>query len=322
MKKNNKPASKNVAPAASAENKKFTNRCRRIHQLVKLGLSEEKIQEIFKEENTRMVLCLYYTSFTKEGTRVKKVYKRDEKHHVVDVTETEVKVTLTGRQAAEAFLKENNIEPVALGPTYCYIKTDVEHLDELLETLKTMGRTSVTKPEPVVDTLVEREVKKIKSRKPSGNKNPEKKHVSNKQVRDAKSMRPVYAVLRKMRSAGANAEDVDKFIKERIKKYNPKMAAKIKEFITSRAKSFDLAFKFKNKPVAESKSADNRAKHRQLTAIEMKARKRAKRVARHLVALERLQKRQEEAAVNNAKAKAERAQKAQKPVQTELNMAA
>jgi hypothetical protein len=73
MKNNNKPASKNVAPAASAENKKFTNRCRRIRQLVKLGLSEEKIQEIFKEENTRMVLCLYYTSFTKEGTRVKKV---------------------------------------------------------------------------------------------------------------------------------------------------------------------------------------------------------------------------------------------------------
>lgn len=322
MKNNNKPASKNVAPAASAENKKFTNRCRRIRQLVKLGLSEEKIQEIFKVKNTRVVLCLYYTSFTKEGTRVKKVYKRDEKHHVVDVTETEVKVTLTGRQAAEAFLEENGIKPIATGPSYCYIKTDVEHLDELLETLKTIGRTSVTKPDPVVNAMIESEVKKIKPRKPSGNKNPEKKHVSNKQVRDAKSMRPIYAVLRKMRSAGANAEDVDKFIKERIKKYNPKMAAKIKESIISRAKSLNLALKFKNKPIAESKSADSRAKHRQLTAIEMKARKRAKRVARHLIALERLQKRQAEAAVSNAKAKAERAQKAQKPVQTELNMAA
>ena len=322
MKKNNIPASKNAAPAASAENKKFINRCRRIRRLAKLGFSEEKIQEIYKEENNRLVLCLYYTSFTKEGTRVKKVYKRDEKHHVVDVTETEVKVTLTGRQAAEAFLEENEIKPIATGPTYCYIKTDVEHLDEVLEKLKQIGRTSVTKPEPVMDALVEREVKKIKPRKPSGNKNPEKKHISGIQVQNAKAMRPVYAVLRKMRKNGAATADVDKFIKDRIKKYNPKMAARIKEYILSRATSLDLALKFKNKPIAESKSEERRAGKRQLTAIEMKARKRAKRVARHLAAIERLQKRQTEAAVSNAKANAERAQKAQKPVQTKLNMAA
>lgn len=318
MKKNNKPT-KNVAPA-KAENKKLINRQRRIRRLVKLGLSEDKIQEIYKEESNRLILCLYYTSFSKDTTRVKKHYTRDKSHKVTNVTEEEVTVKLTGRQAAELFLKENNIEPIALGATYCYIKTDESHLEELLDKLKPIGRTSVTKPDPVEDMLVKKEMKNVKPRKPSGNKDSKKNHVSNKQIRDSHNMSPYYAVLRKMRKKGADTSKVEDFINDRVKKHNPKLAEDIKKWITSKAKTLDLAIKFKNKPA--SKSEEHRAKHRQLTSIEVKARKRAKKTVRHLAAIERLQARQKAAEENNKGLREESAQKAQKPVQTELKMAA
>lgn len=311
MKKNNIPAIKNAAPAnAEITNKKLVRRQRRLRHLAKLGFSEDEILEIFKDESVRMVMCLYYTSFTMEGTRTKKIYHRDEKHHVTNVTEEEVKVTLTGRQAAEKFLKENNIEAVTLGPTYCYIKTDVDHVDGILETLKPLGRTSVTKPEPMTKEKLEKDKEKQRKLEHKENKKPTNNTAEVKVAAKAKrkelnkqkaAMRPYYAALRK---GGVSA---------RIKKYNKTLAEKIEKWLKDFRK-------------AEAEKAENskeyRAKHHQLTSTEMKSNKRARKVAKHLAAIERLQKRQAEAAVNNAKAKAERAQKAQKPVQTELKMAA
>ena len=308
MKKNNIPA--NNAVPANAENKKLVKRQRRLRHLAKLGLSEEEILKIFENESVRMILCLYYTSFTKKGTRIKKTYKRDKNHHVVDVTEKEVEITLTGHNAAEAFLKENNIEAVKIGPTYCYIKTDVDHVNDLAEKLKEMGRVSITAPEPVTKESLEKEKEKKrklenkKNRKPSNNTAEAKAAAKAKRKEsniEKTNMRPYYAALRK----GG--------VCKRIKMHNKPLAEKIEKWLEDMKKS--KASKVKG-------SEEERAKHRQLTSLEMKHHKKARKEAKKAATKERRIEREKKRAEINAKAREKRAQKAAKPVQTEIKMAA
>ena len=308
MKNNNIPA-KNAAPA-NAETKKLARRQRRLRHLAKLGFSEEQIQEIFKDEAVRMVLCLYYTSFTMKSTRVKKVYHRGKDHKVTNVEEKEVEVTLTGRQAAEMFLKENNIEAVKIGPTYCYIKTDVDHVDDITSKLKEIGRTSVTAPEPMSKEKLDKQKEEQRKTERKANKKPsnntaEAKKAAKKARKDANKkaaeMRAYYAALRK----GG--------VCKRIKMHNKSLAEKIEKWLKEvRAKEAEKA----------EKSKEHRAKHRQLTSLEMKANKKVRKIAKHMAANERRREREKELAKKNEALRTERAQKAQKPVQTELKMAA
>ena len=312
MKTNNIPSNATLAPAKKAENKKLFNRQRRYRRLAKLGFSEDQIQEIFKHEANRMVLCLYYSSFKIEGVpRVKKHYKRDKKHHIVEVKEETVNVTLTGRQAAEKFLEDNKIKNIMkVGPTYCYIKTDADHVDELIETLKPLGRTSVTKPELMCkeklekDKEAERKAEHKANNKPSNNTEEVKKAAKKARKdknKEAAEKRTYYAALRK---GGVSA---------RIKKYNKTLAEKIEKWLKERKKT------------AEEK-AERLDKHkrdrRQMSSLEQKANKRARKAAKRLATIERLQARQKAQMENNAKLRVERAQKAQKPVQTKLELAA
>ena len=287
------------------------SRARRLRSLMKLGLSKDEIEKLLKKEEERLVLCMYYTSFQLEkGVKKKTIYKRDSQHRVIGTEEIEVPNILRGREAVEEALKQANITPLRVGEVYCYVKTTKNDLDTILEALKPIGRTSVTKPEPISKESMEKEQKakmkaeQKKNRKPSNNTDEVKKAAKAKRKEEnmrKAAMRPYYAALRK---GGVSA---------RIKKFNKTLADKIEKWIAE-----------KKKADAEKAQKDKeyRAKHRQLTSLEMKANKRARKAAKHLAAQERRIEREKKRAVENAKALEKRAQKAKKPVQSELKMAA
>jgi len=298
MTKNNIPAAKPAAPAKNAEKtekeKKLMRRQSRLRALIRRGLSEEQITELNGNKDNRMVLCLYYTSFKLEGqTKIKKIYHRDKDHKVTSVEEKEIEVTLTGRQAAEKFLKNNNIEPIATGPTYCCVKTDINNVDNIVETLGTIGRSYVTSPEP-------QEAKQPDKEKMKKHQLAKKVDKKRKQV-EKNEKRAYYAALRKGGVSG------------RIKKYNKTLADKIEKWL-------------KERKASESKRAEKdkeyRASHRQLTSTEMKVNKRVRKAKKHMATIQRRKEVEKKAVVRNLAEHKKRVQNAQKPVQTEMKMAA
>ena len=191
----------NATPAPAKEAEKTTNvvsndhsardarkeaemrsRARRIRSLMKLKIPKDEINALFEEEKTRTVLCLYYTSFTiEDGVKKKHVRHRDKSHKVISCEEIEVPAILHGKEAVKEALKRANIEPLFLGPNYCWIKTTEDDLDTILKTLEPIGRTSVTKPKHLTAEDVaakkktERKAKEKANRKPSNNTTEAKK---------------------------------------------------------------------------------------------------------------------------------------------------
>jgi hypothetical protein len=328
LKKGNYIPGNNPAPAVSAEKKDYKStvnhikrdkrkeamsrtRQRRLKALIRAGLSEEEILKIFDHEDTRIILCLYYGSFTfEDGTIKKTVRERNKQHKVIGEKEIEVPNVLHGRNAVEKFLEKNNITTICTGPTYCHIKTDKEHVDEIVKMLEPIGRTSITAPEKETKESLEKKKNQERKTANKANKKPtnnteEAKSAAKEARKNFKKnrfeMRPYYAAKRK---GGVSA---------RIKKFNPTLAEKIEAWLKEQNKI---------KESRKKGSYEERAKHRQLTSIEMKANKRARKVAKLLATKERIQEREKKRAEYNAKKSIERAQKAQKPIQTELKMAA
>ena len=316
MKTENIPGNNTPAPAVKAENistrdkKKeiaARSRARRLRSIMKLGLSEEEVLKMFDSENVRTVLCLYYGSFTFDGgTREMKKVIRGKDHKVIKTEMKKVPNILRGRRAVEAFLEKNNLTTIGTGPTYCWIKTDKDNVDKILEFLKPVGRTSVTAPEKATKKSVEKNLKKetASPAKPTNNTAEVKKKAKDNRKQENKKkaeMRPYYAAWRK---GGVSA---------RIKKYNKTLADKIEAWIAERKKA--LAEK-------QLKDAEHRAKHRQLTSMEMKAQKRARIVSRRLAATEQRKERDKKRMEKNIARREKCAQKAQKHAQTELKMAA
>lgn len=276
------------------------SRARRIRSLMKLGVAKEQIEEWMHEEDNRFVLCLIYDSFfIIDGTKKKKVYKRDETHRVYGVEEQEVDNVLHGIDAFKKFCENNKLKIMSTHKGSFghagWILSDKDNVDNVVELLKPVGRTSITKPEP---HTVE---KPKKEKKPTNNTAEAKKSAKAKRkaqkIHNAK-MRPYYAALRK---GGVSA---------RIKKYNKSLAEKIEAWIAEKKKADTLK---------AEKNKEYRAVHRQLTSSEMKANKRARKAARHLAAQERRREQEKKRMDNNAKTQKKRAQK---PIQTELKMAA
>ena len=208
---------------------------------------------------------------------------------------------LYGIKAFEKFCKDNklNVMSTHKGSVLAgWILSDKDNVEAVTKLLTTVGRTSITKPE------LRAVSKKKKTKKPTNNTSKAKK--SAKEVRkaskqEAAKMRPYYAALRK---GGVST---------RIKKYNKTLAEKIEAWIKEKKKH--------DAEMAE-KDKEYRAKHRQLTSLEMKANKRARKAAKHLAAQERHRAQEKKQMENNTIEREKRAQKAKKPVQTELNMAA
>ena len=277
---------------------KSRQRARRMRSLMKRGMTQEQIDQYFANENTRLILCLLYGSYSiQDGTIKKEIVKRGPDHKVKSKEVKEIPNILHGLAAAKKFAENEGIEVIAGRPTSIWVKTDVEHVDEISNKLLTLGRISITKPEIKVE-------KKEKTKKPTNNTAEVKtkaKETRKKQNIEKANMRPYYAALRK---GGVCA---------RIKKYNKTLADKIEKWMKER--------KATEAQKAE-KSKEHRVKHHQLTSFEMKANKRARKAAKHLAANERRREREKKLMENNAKQHSKRPQKAQKPIQTKLKMAA
>lgn len=285
------------------------SRLHRIQSIIKLGISKELVAEMMAEENNRTILVLLDGRYTvQDGTREKKVTKRDEHHKIVSRETITVENILRGFNAAKKYVDDQKLHFVAGGSDYIVILSDASHVDEDVKKLQVLGRISVTKPDAYNKEKVEKDIKKAKKtakeKKPSNNTAEVKKQAkARRKERNEKNaeMRPYYAALRK---GGVCV---------RIKKHNKPLAEKIEKWL-------------KERKAAEEKKAEadkeRRAKHRQLTSIEMKANKRARKVAKRLATIERVEARGKKRAAINAKTTARKSKKARKPVQTKLKMAA
>lgn len=283
-------------------------RMRRFNRMIAAGMTEEQIKEFENNLQIRTIMLIPYTNyFFIDGKKTKTVTKRNEKHHSIGKKTIEVDNRLTGVSAVLAFLKSQNIEPIC-GNTiggkgnkplgYVYFNTTADELEKTKELVKDVGRIVIHKWVP------EEPEEERKQRKPSNN-TKEAKAAAKKARKDANkekaAMRPYYAALRK----GG--------VSKRIKKHNKTLAEKIEKWLEERK-------------AAEAKKAEvskeYRAKHHQLTSLETKANKRARKAAKHLATKERRREREKERMKNNEALRAKRSQKAQKPIQTELKIAA
>lgn len=290
---------------------KVRDRVRRIKSLLRQGLSEERINELMNNQDSRTLLCLVNSSFSVEdGTKEVKIFHHGEDHKVTNVETKEVPNVLYGVKAALKVLKDNQIECWHAGKIHVWIKTDKDHCDHVTEVLKEMGRVQCYKPAKASAESKEAEVEVMRKAKNKTNKKPSnnnkeiaaKAKAARKETNMKKaSMRPFYAAKRK---GGVCA---------RIKKHNPTLAKKIEAWLKEEKK---------REVEKAEKSKEYRAKHRQLTSTEMKANKRARKAARRIEAVKRLQERQKKLAENNAKQAKKRAQSKNKAVQTKLKMAA
>lgn len=285
-------------------------RMRRFNRMVAAGMTEEQIKEFENNLQIRTIMLIPYANyFFIDGKKTKTVTKRDEKHHPIGKETVEVDNRLTGVSAVLAFLKSQNIEPIC-GNTvggkgnkplgYVYFNTTADELEKTKELVKDVGRIVIHKWVP------EEPEEERKQRKPSNN-TKEAKAAAKKARKDANkekaAMRPYYAALRK----GG--------VSKRIKKYNKPLAEKIEKWIKERRAA---------EAEKAEKSKEYRAQHRQLTSLEMKANKRARKAAKHLATQERRREREMKAMANNQAAHEKRAQEAakhgKKAVQQKLDM--
>lgn len=273
-------------------------RARRKQRMIRAGMTLEQIAEMEKNEKIRTILCLPYGFYTVEnGTKTKMKTFRDEHHKVIEKKEIEVPNILRGIDAIEFTVKENNIKILAKGSTYMYVETTNDNVDKVTQLMSPMGRLYVYKWEKKEDPVK-------KEKKPSNNtkdaKSAAKAARKAANIRSAE-MRPYYAALRK---GGVNA---------RIKKHNPVLAEKIEKWLKDRKK-------------ADSEKAErvdkHKRDHRQMSSIEMKANKRARKAAKQLATMKRHMAAEKKRAEINARKTTLQKSRKSKAVQKELNMAA
>lgn len=193
--------------------------------------------------------------------------------------------------------EESKIDILTHDSTTIWVNTTVDKAEETANIFAQFGRVYIQKWHPKEESVK-------KEKKPTNNtaekKTAAKKVRKNNKV-DAAKMRPYYAALRK----GG--------VSERIKKHNPTLADKIENWLKERAKI---------EAEKAERNKEHRAKHNQLTTLERKANKYARKEAKRKAAQERRKAQELKRMEHNAKIREKRAQKAQKPVQTELKMAA
>lgn len=263
--KNIKLAQKGLrgVPGARSRRLDANVRCRErnTRRLLKEGLSKEQIEELFTEQKLRTVLCLYYGSFSiEDGTKIIKIKGK----------EKEVPNILRGSKAAKHILdkytfEKDGIESLVISSNYCWLKTDADHIDKVMEITKPIGRILITKHERPVE-------KKEKNKKPTNNTEEKKKAAKNnrKQINKKKNeMAPYYAALRK----GG--------VSKRIKKHNKTLADKIENWLKNHKKEEKTPNKSKKARkeikklarLARAQAAKNKAMDKQSKAVEKASQK-------------------------------------------------
>ena len=242
----------------------------RMHRMAKNGVSPEEIKQLTDDENLRTAMCLVSGSYKiEDGTREKNVTKRDEHHKVIKKEKVQVPNILRGSDAVIHLFKQNGYTILNSGSNYVYIrigKDDVDKVKELAEQ-NNIGRMCIYKLTPY------KENEDKPKKKPSAN-NKDKALQAKKARRSAKAyyaeMRPYYAARRKGK------------ISERIKKFNPELAAKIQKWLDSQS----VRETRKNKNTNPSTAKSGRKPQVQITTLEKKRQERTKKIARHTAKIE------------------------------------
>lgn len=260
---------------------------RRMERLHRSGVSWADIEKLAAEEKTRIILCMYY------GVRI---IVKTEKNGLKSTFKTPAKPSEIMQH-----LKEKKYNVISSGKYHAYIKTDDENVDKIVEDLReNIGRCIITKPTKltVAQVLEKLHPKPEQPKKPTNN-TPEVRKAAKKKRKEANkkkaSMRPFYAALRK----GG--------VSQRIKKFNKPLAEKIEKWLKEQRKAEEAK---------AEEDKEYRAKHRQLTNLEKKSARRAKKAIKSLERKQKIQvyeKKNSEKKANNVK---------KTPKQTKLNIAA
>lgn len=245
---------------AIKEARKERLRAARMHRMARKGISQDVIDKMIEDENIRTAMCLVYGSYkVEDGTKEKTVKKRDEHHKVVGTEKIQVPNILHGSAAAVHFFTQHNYEVIANGANYVYMRITKDDVDKITELAKDVGRICIYKLTPCTNDAEKKE------KKTSANKG--KAVVAKKGRKDAKAyyveMRPYYAARR------------DGKISDRIKRFNPELAAKIQEWL-------------KDHPMRETRKNKGKGIHSrgvsktcQVTTLEKKRQERMKKLAKH-----------------------------------------
>lgn len=259
-------------------------------KLINAGCSEEQITKLLEDLDSRTVLCMPYDSI--------RIKTKD--------TETGKESYLTGYKAARQVVSDLNLTPIAESSVRFYFTTTKDKVDELVATLRDkVGRCYISKlRKPTVEEATKKKEEK-KERHHTYNTSEVKKAAKKrrKELNKKKAdMRPYYSALHTLKKTAGledvTKEQINKAIKERIRKYNKTLADNIRTWLEGQC--------------SIKKSEEHRAKHRQLTSKEMKTRKKAKKQAKLLATIERRRTQEKAAMIKNKADLEKRAQKAAK----------
>lgn len=190
-----------TSPKEIIRDAKARLRARRKMRLIRAGLTEKQIKELEENERIRTILCLSYGTYTVEnGTKSKKVTKRDEHHKPIGKEEIQVPNILHGTEAIAFTLEKNKFTVIARGAQYIYVKTTEDKIEEVTKLMNPMGRIYIQEWTPSVET------------KPKG----KKKKNTTKVKMTRSEWRAYYSAVR---NGG---------VSKRVKKFNPLLAKKIK----------------------------------------------------------------------------------------------
>lgn len=308
MKKETKVLKAKNISRNSYKEAKARARARRIRSLMRLGMDKESIEKMFAQEENRMILVLLNGKYTiEDGTKKKKIIKRDEHHKIVSSEEKEVPNILRGYDAARKYVENEKLHFMAGSKTAIWILSDINHVDEVVGKLNILGRVSITKPEKRTKNTEEARIKSEKKvSKPTNNTTEAKKSAKKdkKEVNKKQEyMRPYYAALRR----GS--------INKRIKRHNPELAKKISLWIKERKK-------------IEAKREENNNNHDNTRHLTTKERKKIERTNknfdRFLKSFKKIRNNKEsEKHVEHADKSCEtRTKNSKKPKQTKIKFAA
>lgn len=256
-------------------------------RLKKLGVSEEKIEEIRKNLDNRTMTILCFGNFTVDlGT--KKITRGKKK------IEVEVPNILRGADAIEHLAKEKGYEVLKKYRYRVYIKLHKDQVQEASETFKEYGTLYIYNWQIGKTATVDR------TKSPKNNTKDVTKKAKQKRKKEKKErndMRTYYAALRK----GG--------VSKRIKRHNKTLADKIEAWI-------------KEHKAIEQKKAEAAAKSKYPPSAVRKANKKARKAAKFIATKQRKLEREAKKAIVNSVSKEAKIKKIEASKEQSLNMAA
>lgn len=283
---------------------------RRRARMLKKGIPLKTIEELEKNEKMRTILCLTYGTYrVEDGTRTKTIIKRGKDHKPIGKEEIKIPIIYTGAEAVKhslekKFAKKYNL--LSCRGNYIYISTEVGNVEDISKLMEEAGRVQVYKMKEKSKELEQKT--NTKANKSGNNKSiaAAAKAKRKKLKKERHDMKPFYAAKR---NGGV--------ISKRIRMNNPKLAAKIEEWLKQfkelPKRSTTGSFRHKKRGTRSVIALQNLAERRKM---------RAKAVGKMLIQKEEKKAAEKLKAAKNAKKKAAEVAKKAANKEQKLKLAA